>query len=42
MRNKGYAFLTSVSILTASCLIVSFGILRISLPKTLWCCLNIP
>ena len=33
------AFLTSNSILTASCLIASFGILRISLHKTLWCCL---
>ena len=33
-----YAFPTSVSILTANCFIVSFGSLRISLHKTLWCC----
>ena len=34
-----YAFRTNVSILNASCLIVSFSILRISLHKTIWCCL---
>ena len=40
MRIRGICFSpTSVSSLTASCLIVLFGILRISLHKTLWCCL---
>ena len=34
-----YAFRTSVSMRAAKCLIVSFGNLRISLHKTLWCCL---
>ena len=36
---RGKDFLTNFSFLTASCLIVSFGILRISLHKILWCCL---
>ena len=34
-----YAFRTSVSMRTANCLMVSFGNLRISLHKTLCCCL---
>ena len=39
MSIREYTSLTKVSIVTASCLIVSFGILRISLHKILWCCL---
>ena len=39
MRIRGIYFSNECSNLTASCLIVSFGILRFSLHKTLWCCL---